>query len=184
MKAGASKDVSAKVSLPERAQAGKYRLTVHAASGKTAAQLPLTMIVTGEPRLSVTTPSGRLSGTATVGHTTQLALDVVNDGSAPARDLKLSADSPSHWKVSFDPESLGRLAPHQTAKVTASVTPASRSLAGDYMLTLEANGDTTDASADYRVTVMTSTLWGSIGVGIAAASILVVGFAVSKFGRR
>jgi len=52
------------------------------------------------------------------------------------------------------------------------------------MLTLEANGDTTDASADYRVTVMTSTLWGSIGVGIAAASILVVGFAVSKFGRR
>lgn len=184
VKAGASKDVSAKVSLPERAQAGKYRLTVHAASGKTAAQLPLTMIVTGEPRLSVTTPSGRLSGTATVGHTTQLALDVVNDGSAPARDLKLSADSPSHWKVSFDPESLGRLAPHQTAKVTASVTPASRSLAGDYMLTLEANGDTTDASADYRVTVMTSTLWGSIGVGIAAASILVVGFAVSKFGRR
>ena len=184
VKAGASKDVSAKVSLPERAQAGKYRLTVHAASGKTAAQLPLTMIVTGEPRLSVTTPSGRLSGTATVGHTTQLALDVVNDGSAPARDLKLSADSPSHWKVSFDPESLGRLAPHQTAKVTASVTPASRSLAGDYMLTLEANGDTTDALADYRVTVMTSTLWGSIGVGIAAASILVVGFAVSKFGRR
>jgi uncharacterized membrane protein len=184
VKAGASKDVSAKVSLPDRVQAGKYGLTVHAASGKAGADLPLTMIVTGKPEISVTTPTGRLSGTATVGHTTQLALEVVNNGSAPARDVKLAADSPSHWKVSFDPESLGRLAPHQKDRITASITPAARSLAGDYMLTLQANGDTADASADYRVTVMTSTLWGSIGVGIAAAAILVVGFAVSKFGRR
>lgn len=184
VKAGASKDVSAKVQLPERAQAGNYSLTVHAASGTTRAELPLTMILTGKPQLSLTTPSGRLSGDATIGRATQLALVVENDGSAPARDVTLSADSPSHWKVSFEPRRLGEIAPHQSAKVAASFTPAEQSLAGDYMLTLNANGGSTSASTDYRVTVMTSTLWGGVGVGVAAAAILVVGFAVSKFGRR
>ena len=184
VKAGASKEVSAKVRLPERAQAGEYKFTVHAASGKTSAELALAMVVTGTPEISVTTPSGRLSGSATVGRATQIAVVVTNDGSAPARDVKLSAESPTHWKVSFVPERLRELPPHQRAKVTASITPAAQSLAGDYMVTLDANGASAHASTDYRVTVMVSTLWGGVGVGIAAVAILVVGFAVSRFGRR
>ncbi|MGT2466402.1 NEW3 domain-containing protein [Mesorhizobium atlanticum] len=34
-----------------------------------------------------------------------------NSGSAPARDLKLSASPPSGWKVTFNPETVDEIAP-------------------------------------------------------------------------
>jgi len=39
-------------------------------------------------------------------------------------------------------------------------------------------------SAEYRVTVRTSTLWGLVGVGLIAVAVVVVGAAVTRFGRR
>jgi uncharacterized membrane protein len=41
-----------------------------------------------------------------------------------------------------------------------------------------------DASADYRVTVSTSTSWGLVGIAIVAIALIVVGFAVARYGRR
>ncbi len=184
VKAGENKDISAKVSLPSRVNAGTYHLKVHAAAGNTQAEIPLTMIVSGKPQLSLTTPSGRLSGNAYEGKSTSVALTVKNDGGAPAHDLSFSADSPTHWKVTFSPKRIAQLAPHQKAKVTADITPSTKSLAGDYMVTVNADSGLNSASADYRVTVMTSTMWGVIGIAIAVAAILVIGFAVMRFGRR
>lgn len=184
VKAGATKDISAKLTLPDRIAAGTYHFEVDAAADGTQAKLPLTLIVSGTPQLTLSTPGGLLSGSATVGHKTSVTLIAHNSGSAPARDVSFSADSPSHWRVRFDPKEIPQLAPHKTTKVSATITPASRSLAGDYMVTFNANGNNSDATADYRVTVMTSTLWGVIGVALAALAVLVVGFAVVRFGRR
>ena len=39
-------------------------------------------------------------------------------------------------------------------------------------------------SLDYRATVVTSTLWGLVGVALVAVAVLVLGFAVNRFGRR
>ena len=39
-------------------------------------------------------------------------------------------------------------------------------------------------SANFRITVLTSTLWGAVGIGVIAISLLVVVFAVARFGRR
>ena len=39
-------------------------------------------------------------------------------------------------------------------------------------------------TADFRITVMTSTLWGIVGVGLIAVAVVVVGLAVMRFGRR
>ena len=39
-------------------------------------------------------------------------------------------------------------------------------------------------SANFRITVLTSTVWGAVGIGVIAAALLVVVFAVARFGRR
>jgi uncharacterized membrane protein len=184
VKAGSTKSISAKVTLPAHTNAGSYRFEVVAAAAGARAELPLTLVVSGSPQLTLSTPTGLLSGDASVGRATTVALVVHNGGSAPAHDIGLSADSPSHWQVRFDPKEIATLAPHRTTKVSAILTPSSRSLAGDYMVTFDADGNNAAASADYRVTVMTSTLWGVVGIALAAAAVLVIGFAVMRFGRR
>lgn len=184
VKAGEDKNITINVSPPGDAVAGAYDVRVQAAAGDTRAGLGLHMVVSGKPSLTLTTPSGVLSGEAQVGKTEEVKLVVRNTGSAPARNLSLSADSPSQWKVSFEPERIDLLPPNQEAKITADIVPAARSLAGDYMVTFDTNGGLSRASANYRVTVMTSTLWGVIGILIAATAILVVGFAVMRYGRR
>ena len=184
VKAGESKDMSVKVSPPGTTQAGHYPFTIHAAAGDTHASLPLAMDVTGKAELILTTPSGRLSGEATVGKPTTINLEVANSGSAAAHNVSFSADSPSNWKVSFDPKKIATIGPNQTAKVTADITPADKSLAGDYMVSLDAVSGPDSTESNYRVTVVTSTLWGIAGVAIVAAAVLVVGFAIARFGRR
>lgn len=52
------------------------------------------------------------------------------------------------------------------------------------MVTLRASAGSASASADYRVTVQTSTLWGLVGIVLVALAVGVVGFAVSRYGRR
>jgi uncharacterized membrane protein len=184
VKAGEDKNVTINVSPPGDAKAGAYDVAVQAAAGDTHAALRLQMVVSGKPSLVLTTPTGELSGEAQVGKAEAVTLVVRNTGSAPARDLSFSAESPSHWKVNFQPKRVDMLPPNKDANVTANIVPAAQSLAGDYMVTFDANDGANRTSANYRVTVMTSTLWGVIGVGIAALAILVVGFAVMRYGRR
>ena len=66
----------------------------------------------------------------------------------------------------------------------ATLTPSSKALAGDYMLTFTASDNADSASTDYRVTVATSTLWGIVGIGIIAIALLIAVGAVARFGRR
>jgi len=184
VKAGEEKSVTINVNPPGDATAGAYDVDVQAAAGDTRAALRLQMVVSGKPSLLLTTPTGQLSGEAQVGKTEAVTLLVRNTGSAPARNLSFSAEPPSHWKVNFEPKRVDLLPPNQDTKITASIVPASQSLAGDYVVTFDANDGSSRASANYRVTVMTSTLWGVIGIAIAALAVLVVGFAVMRYGRR
>ncbi len=66
----------------------------------------------------------------------------------------------------------------------ALLTPSAKAVAGDYMTTFNANGKDDSTSADFRITVATSTLWGMVGVGIIAIALLVAVGAVARFGRR
>ena len=64
------------------------------------------------------------------------------------------------------------------------ITPSEKAIAGDYMVTVRANGDGASDSAEFRVTVKTSTVWGVAGLGIISASVLVLALAVTRYGRR
>ena len=107
-----------------------------------------------------------------------------NDGTAAIDEVELSGTVPTNWKVEFEPKSIATLAPNEKKEVVAKVTPADKAIAGDYVASFRANGRGESASADFRITVTTSTMWGIVGIGIIAVALLVLLGAVARFGRR
>ncbi|RTH99689.1 ABC transporter substrate-binding protein [Thermus scotoductus] len=185
IKAGESKDLDVEVSLPKDTKADTYGLTLRAAAGEAKAELALTLEVTGRPEVRFTTKEGRLSGQVVAGRENAVKLVVKNEGSAPAKNLSFSAMEPSGWEVKFEPDKLDALEPGQEQEVTARIKPSPKAVTGDYMVTLSLSGsDGLSESLDYRATVVRSSLWGLVGVGIMAVALLVLGFAVNRFGRR
>ncbi len=173
------------MSLPHTTRAGLYRIVFRAKSQIASAALPLGITVVGQPHLALTGEGGRLSGEAYAGTSTPLTLVLTNDGSAAAHDISLGAEAPEGWKTHFDPKKLPALAPGQIEKVKLLMTPSARAIAGDYQMSVNANAASgLSDSENFRITVLTSTLWGAVGIGIIAAALLVVVFAVARFGRR
>ncbi|WP_287370884.1 NEW3 domain-containing protein [Oceanithermus sp.] len=185
IKAGETKNIDIEVSPPPRVQAGEYRIDVAARSGAAKAGLELTAVITGRPELSLTTPDGRLSGRAYAGRTSPLKIVVKNRGSAEAKQVEFSSYEPSGWELSFEPKRIDSIPAGEQAEVTVKIKPSSKAIAGDYMVTLTArpkNG--TPENADFRITVLTSTVWGVVGVGLIAVALGVLALAVARFGRR
>ncbi|MGC8966757.1 NEW3 domain-containing protein [Thermus sp.] len=185
IKAGESKDLDVEVSLPKDTKADTYAVTLRALAGEAKAELGLTLEVTGRPEARLSTKEGRLSGQVVAGRENPVKLLVKNEGSAPAKNLSFSAMEPSGWEVKFEPDKIEALDPGQEKEVTARIKPSPKAVTGDYMVTLSLSGDDgVSASLDYRATVVRSTLWGLVGIGLMAVALLVLGFAVNRFGRR
>jgi uncharacterized membrane protein len=164
---------------------GSYPINVHAQSEGAQASLGLTAEVVGESSLNVTSPDGRLSAKAYLGKETLLKVVVRNSGSAPARAIAMDASAPTGWSVAFDPAQIGEIAAGDQAEITVKIRPADKALAGDYMLTVRARPEgSSNTSADFRISVLTSTLWGMVGVALIAVAVGVVALAVLRFGRR
>lgn len=165
--------------------AGTYEIGVLAQGGEARAATILTAEVTGQPELSISGVDGRLSGQAYAGRESSLKIVVQNTGTAPARGVQLSASQPSGWSVTFDPEEIPELPSGSEVEVTAKIRPSEQAVAGDYVVTVRAYPeDGSSESAEFRITVRTSTLWGVVGVALIAVAVFVVGLAVTRFGRR
>jgi uncharacterized membrane protein len=185
IQAGKSKDVQLSVTPPHNAAAGNYPINASFSGDGASAQLNLAATITGQPRLSLVGDDGRLSGSATAGESTTFNLVLHNSGSEAAQGIDLSASPPAGWKIAFDPKAIPALAAGASQPVQAVVSPAAKAIAGDYQATFRASGKpAASASAEYRITVETSTRWGLIGLAIIAAAVLIVVATVVRFGRR
>jgi uncharacterized membrane protein len=136
------------------------------------------------PKLRLSGADGRLSGEAEAGKPTPLNVVLENTGAAPAPDVTLSASPPGDWKIDIEPRQVPVLAPGQKLEVQAIVTPSAKAIAGDYMATLRAASGSESASAEFRVSVTTSTLWGVAGIALIAIALLLSVGAVARWGRR
>jgi uncharacterized membrane protein len=185
IEAGKSKDIDTALTMPRETPAGDYKLSVHVKTEQASADIALSLTILGQPRLTVSGEGGRLSGEAYAGQDSQLTVVLKNDGSEAATDIQLSATVPDGWKSSFDPKDVAQLAPGATQNVKVTLTPSPRAIAGDYSTTIRASatGGITE-SATFRITLLTSTFWGAIGIAIIAVALLIVVFAVARFGRR
>jgi uncharacterized repeat protein (TIGR01451 family) len=183
--ASESKSLTIEAKAFDRVAADTYQFDVQAQSDKAQAETSLVAYVVGQPQLTLTAPDGRLSGEAYVGNTTPFTLLLQNSGSAPARNIKLSASPPSGWSVTFTPDQIPEVPSGQQVEVTADIKPTDQAVAGDYMVSMSAQPEgSSSKSVDFRITVLTSTLWGIAGVALIAVAVVVVGLAVMRFGRR
>jgi len=184
IEAGQTKDIKLKVTPPRDVKAGDYPVLVKVAAEGAAAELRVTLQISGQGKLALSTKDGRLSGEAEVGKTASYTLVLGNDGTAPIEEVEMSGTVPSNWKVDFNPKSIASLAPNEKKEIQVLVTPGDKAIAGDYVASFRANGRGESSSADFRITVTTSTIWGIAGVGIIAVALLVLLGAVARFGRR
>jgi uncharacterized membrane protein len=166
-------------------QAGTYEVNMIAQSAEIQANLKLVAEVTGQAQLTITSPDGRLSGQAYAGKETPLKIVIRNSGTAPARGIEFSSTESTGWSVTFDPKTVTEVPAGQEVEVTANIRPADKAVAGDYMMTVRANSaEGLSNSADFRITVRTSTVWGVVGIILIAVAVGVVTLAVTRFGRR
>jgi uncharacterized membrane protein len=182
--AGQSKDVKLKVTPPNTAAAGQYKVEARVSAEDTSATADLGLDITGQPKLELSGREGLVSTRATAGKETTVPIVITNTGTAPAEDIELSGSAPSGWKVTFNPQNVDRIAPNANKEVQAQITPTDKAIAGDYITTIRAAARGESASSDFRVTVTTSTLMGMYGVGIIGVALLVMVGAVARFGRR
>jgi len=182
--AGQTKDVKLKVTPPNTASAGDYKVTARVAAEDASASTDLGLTITGQPRLDVSGREGLVSTRASAGQQASVPVVITNIGTAPADDVELSGSAPSGWKINFDPKTIDRIAPNDNKEVQALITPTDKAIAGDYVTTIRAAARGESASTNFRVTVTTSTMWGIAGVGIIGVALLVMVGAVARFGRR
>jgi uncharacterized membrane protein len=184
IEAGQSKDVKLKVRPPNTTGAGKYPVVARVVAEDATAKTDLVMEITGSPKLEITGRDGLMSARATAGTETSIPVLITNTGTAPAEDIELSGSAPSGWKITFEPKTVERIAPNQNQEVQALITPAAKAIAGDYVTTVRVNSRGESASANFRITVATSTMWGIAGAGIIGAALLIMLGVVARFGRR
>jgi uncharacterized membrane protein len=164
---------------------GNYTATLKVSSGDLSQTIDLRAIVRAKYEFALTTATGNLATQATAGDTNHFSFEVINTGSATLEKLNLTSTNPEGWVISFTPSSVESLGAGQTSQVDAVITPPQgKTIAGDYMINFKADTGSISQDMDVRVTVLTPTIWG--WVGIIVIVVVIAGLAVlfMKLGRR
>jgi uncharacterized membrane protein len=183
VKAGSTSTVTVSAKASEGAAAGSYPITVDATSGSRSAHADLAVEITGSYKLALTTADQRLNLSATAGTVSDLTLTLTNSGTADVEGAAMTATAPTGWKVEFDTPSV-TVPAGKSVQVVAHVTPSSDAIAGDYVTTFKATAPVANASADVRVTIQTSLLWGAVGIGLIALVLIGLWWTFQRYGRR
>ncbi|NLM46157.1 MAG: alpha-galactosidase [Firmicutes bacterium] len=184
VKEGETKNLDVTITPASSVEAGEYKIPVAATSAAGSVTEELTVIISGTYKLNFSGQGGILSTDVVAGSEKKITMEVSNTGSAPITNINFTATTPQDWTVTFDEKTIDRLEPGETKQVTATITASSNAIAGDYMVTMRANGKETGKMIEFRVTVKTSTLWGIIAIVIILAVCYGVYWVFRKYGRR
>lgn len=168
---------------------GEYPVTFEVSSGELKSSIQLKAIVTAAYEIKMTTPDGRLNTEATAGQENNFTVTVANSGSADLEKVEVSCksqDRPNGWTVTCKPEKIDLLKSGDTKEVQVTVKPSEKTIAGDYMITVQAEPESKNAftNLQIRTTVLTPTIWGWVGVGIVVLVVLALAVIFVRFGRR
>jgi uncharacterized membrane protein len=147
--------------------------------------------ITGTYSVSLTqTTDETLQTSAQVGAGKPYVWVVQNTGSGPLTNLTVSATPPTGWTVTFDTASIASLAPGKTQNVTATITPASNAVAGDYTIAFNLSAPSSGsvpgatASQTVRVTVQVGLNWLIVGGALILLVLVGLSWVFGRFGRR
>jgi uncharacterized membrane protein len=168
---------------------GEYKITLDATSGDIKSSIDLKIIVTARYNLLLDTTGGILSTQITSDKDNFFTINLRNTGTAALEDINVTTSvrgSPSNWEVTVDPNEIDSLDAKADRELKLNIRPPAKTISGDYEITVTAKTEKLNASDDVtiRVTVLTQTIWGWVGVGIV---VIVVAGLIAMFmfmGRR
>ncbi len=166
---------------------GEYVLTLEISKADNPdfmSTIDLTAVVTENYSLNMSPESGRLNADVNAGKENHVSVLLRSTGTGNIEDITLEAEAPEEWAVVFDPASVDTLEAGLTQTLDLVITPPKNAIAGDYVVSLNADSENAADSIDIRVTVMTSTIWGWAGIGIAAGVIAGLVVMFRRWGRR
>jgi uncharacterized membrane protein len=186
VEAGASQSITVTANASDDVAAGSYPIKVDATAGDRTISADLGIEVTGSYSMTLSTPNDLLSASGSAGSATTQAFEITNTGTAPLTEVKLTATPPTDWQVTTDPEALPGIPPGETATITATITPSGEAVAGDYVVTFNADAAESGATgtAQIRFTVETSPLWALVGLGLIVLILAGLFYVFRTYGRR
>lgn len=164
--------------------AGDYVITLELGSGELRQTIELTARVTARYDAYLSTETGLLNIDATAGKDNHVSLKILNTGSASVDNINFTSSKPDGWTVTFKPEKIDSLGAGITQDVDVVIHPADKTIAGDWSVTLSADSKEISKSLDLRVTVLTPTIWGWVGIIIVVIVVAGVGVLFWRLGRR
>ena len=180
----ATTNVSIEVKPPSSVETGKFRIPVRAFTSSTSADLNLEAVITGSYSMELTTPIGLLSTSTTAGDTKKIELEIRNTGSSELKGIEFSSAKPTGWDVTFEPAKVESLIAGSSTMVTASVKASRKAIPGDYVVKMTARTPEASSTADFRIMVKTSMLWGWLGILVIVAVFGGVYYLFRRYGRR
>lgn len=179
-----SKSFDIDITPAENVKQETYKIPIQANSGASSSELELEIQISGQYSMKLTTPDGNLSSKVTAGKERKVELVVENDGTAELFDVKLSAETPPNWQVSFENEQIPSIKPGEKTSVMATIHAPDEAIAGDYVTIFKAESPAVSSDAAFRVSVKTSMVWGLFGLAIIIAVIGGLYYIFRKYGRR
>ncbi len=164
----------------ENPEPGDYPIKVEVRSGELYDAIDLTARITAWYGLDVKTASDRLNVKTTAGDPVTLDLLVSNTGRATLDTVTLSSTKPDgianeNWAVKYDPAKIEDLQPGESQDVSVIITPPSKTIAGEYTVTLDIAGKPSlsqePPSLDIRVSVATTARWLIVGLAIVLGTV-------------
>lgn len=168
----------------EALEPGEYVVTLEVSSGSIKDAIELKAVVTARYEMLLATETGRLNTEVTAGKDTHLSILLVNLGTAAIENINFSSSKPEGWSITFNPDKVESLEPGLTQEVDVVINPPEKTIAGDYAVTLRAESKRLYEKLEFRVTVLTPTIWGWVGILIVVVVIAGLGVVFWQLGRR
>ncbi len=164
---------------------GNYSINLTADSGTLKSSIDLKAVITAKFSLSLIPSSQRYNTNATAGKDNSYSVELLNLSTAPVNKVNFSSTKPEGWTITFEPKELESIAALDSKTVEVNIKPPPETVAGDYIVTLQASGTETVAQEiQVRVTVETPTIWGWVGVAIIFIVVVGLIFVFMRFSRR
>jgi uncharacterized membrane protein len=169
---------------------GEYPIKLRVFSDDLSNSIDLKAIITAKYEVKLTTPDGRLNMEATANKNNLFTMTVTNTGTDVLEQLKFSSSlrgAPSGWEITFDPKEIDSLAAGESRDIKVTVKPPQKTISGDYQASLTVKPDkkyNVEDTMDVRITVVTATIWGWVGVGIVVLVIIGLVIMFLRLGRR
>lgn len=164
---------------------GDYITKMEVTAGELKTSIDLTARITDKYEMKLIPATGKYNTQATAGSDSHYIIKMTNSGTSPLENITFSADKPEGWTVKFNPEKVDGVVAGQSKDVDVIIkAPKGKTIAGDYMISLGATAKKGSSSEYIRVTVLTPSIWGWVGIIIVLAVIAGLALIFRQLGRR